>query len=263
MFDHLFLFRLFLSFVVGGLFITLVTRVSEILGPKIGGAIAATPSTALVGMIFLGLTEGTSALPKAAPSMLAGFGVSLVFLTIYAHLRARNKSVMLAALTAAILWLVISTCVGLLNISSIIVGLLIFIICFIAVLFFFKSDNETKSLKRTVKPQALLSRAIFSGAIVASVVLFARLIGPEWGGVAAAFPALYLSSIIILEKDQGKSFTISVLKQLPISSISLAIFSIAIGFLAGNHTLFVTIILSTLASLIFTTGLLVYRTNRH
>lgn len=260
MIDGLFLLRLALSFVVGGIYIAALTRISEHLGPKIGGVVSTLPSTGLVGMVFLGVSEGIGALPPAAPAMVAGFGTSLIFLMLYTFLRQKNISAGAAAALATAAWIIIMTMIGLHGVGSITAGFAWFLACFIAAALFFRPVHEANAPKKAVSTLVLLSRAVFAGSIVAGTVLLAHLISPAWGGVAAAFPALYVSSIIILERQQGKDFTLAVIKHLSFGSFSLALFGISIEFTSRRYPLALTIILSAAVSAVFAVCLLAYRT---
>jgi len=256
MIDELFLLRVVLSFVVGGLYIAAITRLSELLGSRVGGILSAIPTTGLVGMVFLGITEGTLALTVAAPSLMVGFSVSTLFLITYAYLRSRNQPIAYSLGGATLLWLTIMAIVGLLGALSVQISLIVFLICFVLAQLFFRRFPTVKPVKKPTSAAVLAGRAAFAGTMVALSIVLGRVIGPNWGGIAAAFPALYFSSIVILEKEQGKEFTISLLKRLPLGSISLALFAVGLSTLASTFSLAVTITGSMLVSIVYASCIL-------
>ena len=59
--DNSFLIQLFLSFLVGSFWITTITIISEKMGSKIGGLIGGLPTTTLVALLFIGITQSPQA----------------------------------------------------------------------------------------------------------------------------------------------------------------------------------------------------------
>ncbi len=74
MFDSVFLFKVFLSFLTGGVFTTITLYAAEKHGPKVGGIIAGLPSTTAVGLFFIGYAQSAQAASQAATLMPAAVG---------------------------------------------------------------------------------------------------------------------------------------------------------------------------------------------
>ena len=55
--DYTFWYKLLLSFLVGGCWVTLTTIIAEKFGSKIGGLLGGLPSTIVVSLLFIGLTQ--------------------------------------------------------------------------------------------------------------------------------------------------------------------------------------------------------------
>ena len=69
--NSIFLFKLFLSFIVGGLYIALTIRISERIGSRIGGLLIGLPSTLLVSLIFIAWTQNAGAAVSAGETLPA------------------------------------------------------------------------------------------------------------------------------------------------------------------------------------------------
>lgn len=63
--NTLFLIKLALSFLIGGLWIIVATIVADKLGSKIGGLIGGLPSTIMFGLFFIGWTQGPAVAVQA------------------------------------------------------------------------------------------------------------------------------------------------------------------------------------------------------
>lgn len=229
--DDAFIFRLAISFFIGGSYIALVTRIAEVAGAKIGAVLSSTPTTALVGMIFVGLAEGADGLESAAPGVIAGFTAVLFFLIAYVNMRRTQTSVV-AMLGAIGAWAVVTSMFSVLSINSISWASLLFSVGFIFCNWLFRSIKEVRATRKSSSLQNLLLRATIAGTIVSAVVIATEIGGAFWGGLTSAFPALFISSLIILEREQGETFTISVIKHLPAGMLSVFSYGLAIGLLS-------------------------------
>lgn len=73
--DNTFLIKLLLSFIVGSFWITITTIIAEKMGSKIGGIIGGLPTTTLVALLFIGITQSPQAAVEATAIMpqIVGF----------------------------------------------------------------------------------------------------------------------------------------------------------------------------------------------
>jgi hypothetical protein len=55
--DASFWIKLFLGFIVGSIWVTLTTVSAERFGSKVGGLIGGLPSTVVIALLFIGLTQ--------------------------------------------------------------------------------------------------------------------------------------------------------------------------------------------------------------
>jgi len=73
-------------------------------------------------------------------------------------------------------------------------------------------------------------RGFFSGAVIAMTVILARVLGPVFGGVVAAFPAILLLTLAINLYHHGKEFSAAVIKALIPGAISFVVFGAAVRY---------------------------------
>ena len=99
---NLFLIQLIISFVVGGLFIALLTLVAERVSLKWRGAVLSLPSTVVISFFFIGLTKSPADVTGAAIASVAGtLASSFIFVLVFSFLARWNLFISLAGAFAA------------------------------------------------------------------------------------------------------------------------------------------------------------------
>ncbi|MCU0614911.1 MAG: hypothetical protein MUD09_07470 [Desulfobacterales bacterium] len=89
--------------------------------------------------------------------------------------------------------------------------------------------SAEKSGKR-YSPGQIMLRALFAGALVAGVILAARVVPPYWVGILATFPAVLLPTMIILTRNQNAAFARATGKILVLSSTNIVVFGVAVYY---------------------------------
>jgi hypothetical protein len=75
-----------------------------------------------------------------------------------------------------------------------------------------------------------ITRATLAGMIVGFIVIIAKLFGPFWGVVFGTFPAVYLSTLLIMHFRHGKQFLFHIAKALPIASPVFLIYALTVEY---------------------------------
>jgi len=228
-----FLIKLILSFIVGGLWIMLVSVLIEKLGTKIGGIIGGLPSIAWVSLFFIGLTQGTKAASMATTRVPLMVGVSSLFLILL--MKLIEKKYLYAMTLGLFFWSSVALVITLLNFNSfeisVVVWILLISICYYLVTRKFTIKSRGK-IHITYSFKQILGRAFFAGSLVAFAVLLSRIGGPVFGGIFASFPALYISTFSIAYHTHGIDFTRSLAKSLVVSGMTTtAIYVIVVHYL--------------------------------
>lgn len=223
----LFVIKLVLSFLVGGLYTIISTVAADKLGSKIGGLVSGLPSTALFGLFFIGWTQNPQASMEATTLIPAIVGVGCIFVITYISFVKQN--IWLAMGAAIFVWGVAAYSLITLHITSFVVSLVIFCVLFACAYFFVtRIVTITSSRGNTIiySPKILLVRGIMSGTIIAVAVILAKVGGPVMGGVMSAFPVMAISTLLITYFAHGPSFSTSVAKSGMFAWLSIIIFII-------------------------------------
>ncbi len=235
MFDSVFLFKVFLSFLAGGIFTAFTLYAAEKYGPKFGGMLAGLPSTTAVGLFFIGYAQSPKAASEAATLMPAAVGGSLIFVIFYVTL-CKKLGYKLALLTASIVWLAISLPLAFFRFEDIYAATLFFLAAWVTTLFYLgrKKTDEKMPEKIDYSLGQKVSRAVFAGGIIAFAVVISSMFGPLWGGALAAFPAMFLSSFMILCRAYGCEYSTAFAKNTPLGLLGV------LPYLWGVHYFYPT-----------------------
>jgi uncharacterized membrane protein (GlpM family) len=257
--DASFWLKLVLSFIVGSLWVTFTTLSAERFGSKIGGLIGGLPSTVVIALLFIGLTQSPEIASQATTVMPLAQGLNGLFVITFMLIIPRN---LWAALCGALLvWLVNSTLLYLLDIQlfwvSLLGWLILLVFCYLVVEKRLKISSHGR-LKTTYPPSQLIWRALFGGSVISLAVFMGKLGGPLLGGIFSSFPAMFLSALVITYRASGPNFSRSVGKSLLISGlINVPLYEIVVRFLYPSVGLGIGTALALLFSL--GTGYLTYR----
>ena len=231
MLTTLLLLRLILAFAVGSIWVATVTVVTERKGTAwsiLGGL----PSTAAISLLFIGLNQSVEAAVDTSVVLPLIFSVSNAFLLFYAVLAKKGFGKGLG--TSLFVWFAASAAIVVHGISDYIVCLIVGGVISIIIFFMFTRLKlpQLGSQDRLYGNREIAIRGLIAGSLVASSVLLSQTSGPIIGGIAASFPAVYTSTIIILKYSRGTDFSRSMTKSLAFSGILTVIpYSVAVNFL--------------------------------
>jgi len=219
MVSEILILHLILAFAVGSLWVTVITIIAEKKGSVLGGSLGGLPSTSAFSFFFIGINQSSAAAVQATTVFPLAFGVTSVFLVFYAFFAqkgfARGISVSL------LMWFAVSGLIaasGLKDFSlSLVSGTVISILTYYC--FTRLKLRNLKGEKPHYKVYAVLLRGVGAGALVLVSVLMSQIGGPILGGIAAAFPAAFTSTLIILNKSRGTEFSRAVTKPLVLCGI--------------------------------------------
>lgn len=229
MFDEEFLVRVVLSFLVGGLWIGIMTRISERFGSKLGGLLISMPSTALVGLAFIALTQNSDVLRSATTVMPSSIAASTIFLVVFVLLHRYGW--FLAYFGAIGVWFVINLPLVILKIENISLSLILAVLLFSISVTYFHKHPHRELPKMELPKKVFIFRVIFAGSFIVLAVLFAKLAGPGWGGMFSSFPAAFSATVIIFARSYGIEFTSSLSRTMVNGNIANTVFVTSIFLL--------------------------------
>ncbi len=219
-----------LAFLIGGIWISLATMLSEKLGSKSGGMVSNLPSTILVSLLFIGITKGAYFAAQSASAVPTGMLIDTIFLFIFIALVKRG--LLAATIISVISWFALAA----LSVYFKSVPVWISSIAYLAVSTLTYLAAELKfgiiSLPKTNKKfthTQLLTRAIFAGIVVGSAVTIGKAGNAYWSGLFSTFPAVMLSSMVILTMSAGSQFARATGKVMLITSANIVIYGWAVS----------------------------------
>ena len=257
--DTSFCVKLLLSFIVGSLWVTLITLSAERFGSKVGGLIGGLPSTVVIALLFIGFTQSPQVAAQATTIMPLAQGLNGLFILTFMLLIQRG--LWPGLLGALLVWFIQSTLLYLLDIHTFWISL----IGWLLLLFFYYGFLEKwmkipslGKLRVSYPPSQLIWRTLFGGTVIALAVYMGKLGGPLLGGIFSSFPAMFLSTLVITYKAGGLDFSRSVGKSLLISGlINVPLYEIVVRLLYPAVGLVFGTVLAVLFSL--GTGYLTFR----
>jgi uncharacterized membrane protein (GlpM family) len=231
--DSAFFLKLALSFLVGSVWVTLSTLAAEKYGSIVGGLIGGLPSTVVVALLFIGLSQSPLAASAATTVIPLTQGFNGIFLVSYLVLTTRGlKAGLLGALAV---WFVQAALLLVIGLRSFMISLAgWFVLAAGCILIVEKAMNipSRKGIKIRHTSFQILLRALFGGAVIAFAVFMAKVGGPSFGGVFSTFPAMFLSTLIITYHDGGADFSRAVAKSLMISGeVNIVLYAVLARFL--------------------------------
>jgi len=231
--ENVFWLGLCLSFIVGSAWVTLSTVAAERFGSKIGGLIGGLPSTVVVSLLFIGITQSAAVSSETTTVMPLVQGINGLFILVYLLLVKRGlKTGLLGALLA---WFLAAAILVLLGQPPFWASLAIWITlalgCYLLVERRLSIASHGK-VHLNYTPAQVAVRALFGGGVIASAVLMSKLGGPLLGGVFAIFPAMFASTLVITYRTGGASFSRAVAKSMMVSGmLNVTLYVIAVRYL--------------------------------
>lgn len=224
--------KLTLSFLVGGIWVSLSSIAAERFGSKVGGLIGGLPSTIVVTLLFIGLTQSAARAAESAIIVPLVMGVNGIFVTVFIYLSRRGLALALAG--ALLAWFGLALILMILDVRVLWVSFLGWVAlaasCFLVVEKGMKIVSHGRKVTRYTAVQ-LAGRAALAGTVVAFAVLMSKVAGPLAGGIFATFPAVFLSNLIISYRNGGAGFASAVAKSLMVSGmITVPIYALLVWY---------------------------------
>jgi len=248
--SDLFLFRLLLTLVTGSAWIFLTVLAGSHSGSKLGGFIGGLPSTALLSFFFIGFTQSPEAAAEATTTFPLGMGISGIFLVMYAWGTGKGFITGLSAGLAA--WFALSFLIVLLRPGNFLLNLLIYLAVLLCTYYILEKILLIRSVSGTKtqnKPGHLVVRSLFGGIVIMLTVLIAKAGGPLLGGIFAAFPSMFITTLTITYKVNGIEFSRAMTKSLLVTGmITLAVFAVALRYMLVPAGLYYGTLLAVIIS---------------
>lgn len=226
---NFFILKVISSFLIAGSWIALSTLIAEKLGSKVGGLISNLPSNILVSLVFIALVNDIPYVTDAIISIPLGISICTLFLVVF--IVALRFRLIIAVAISLLFWLMMAFIFSTFDLDSLLMNIFISLFIILISILFIEKVLKTPSIKNSgTQPtfQQFLLRVLFSGSIVASVVVISKYSNPYFTGIFSTFPAMLTSTMVILAINQGRSFAMATGKVLVLSLSNTVVFVIAI-----------------------------------
>jgi hypothetical protein len=231
--DSIFLYKLGLSFVVGGVWVTLSTMAVERFGSKIGGVIGGLPSTAAVALLFIGITQSPGTASESTTIMPLAQGLNGLFIIAYSSLV--RHGIIAGVLGSLVVWFGLASALvfsGMRSFSVSVAGWLLLIVACTLTIERRMTIPSRGKVRVAYSRRQILARAVFGGGVVVFAVLMSKVGGPVYGGVFATFPAMFLSTLVVTCRSGGAEFSRAVAKSMMVSGLfNVAMYAVAVRYL--------------------------------
>ncbi|MCK5076811.1 MAG: DUF3147 family protein [Calditrichia bacterium] len=229
--DKMFFIKVVISFIVSGIWIAAATLFAERFGSKIGGLFSNLPSNILISLLFIALVNDVNYVVNAVPGIPIGMAINTLFLFFFVILLPYG--LVISTIVSLTIWFLFASLASFLNFTNffinVIIYLIITLIAFLVLEKIIKMPSVKKSTKKYTKIQMLL-RVIFAGSTVSSVIIISKFFNPYIVGIFSTFPAVLLSTMVILTINQNKEFAQATGKILILSSSNIVIYGLAVYF---------------------------------
>lgn len=230
------------------------------------------PTTLVLGFFFLGLTTNATNVATVIPATLIPLGIVIFSSVIYIycsifftnHVKNKISQIFCSLMTSVVIWLILASPFAIYKFSNIVIGIIGFFVITTITQVILKSKNHELILTRPrYRNVQILIRAIFTGSIIATVVLLGKTLNPFWGGIFTMFPAATFATLIVLHFYYDPQQLFYFMKNAPLGSISLFIYAISVMLLFPKIGIWTGTLVSYCISLTFGLLLINYKLRQH
>ena len=240
-----------------------MTVIAESVGSTAGGVLGGFPSTSALSFLFIGVNQSANAAVQVTVIFPLAFSFTCAFLLFYAFFAKRGFRIGLSF--SLLIWFAISALIAISNVKNFVFSLVIGVLVLAVTFYVFAERISLKvypSEKRHYTGVQHLGRGLLAGAIVLLAVAASQIGGPVLGGIFSSFPAVFTSTLYVVNKSSGIDFSRSMTKPLAVSSILTVIpYCIAVRYLYPSLGVWVGTIISY--AIIVPLGYLAYRLVSH
>ncbi|MCK5453297.1 MAG: DUF3147 family protein [Calditrichia bacterium] len=229
--DSLFYYRVVLSFFVAGIWIALATLLAERLGSKIGGLISNLPSNILISFVFIAVINGIPFTVDSVPGIPLGMAIDTLFLFIF--IICLPYGIVISTLLSLLTWFILALILSQTDMDNLLLNIVTYLLLTVGLFLFLEKIVKISSVKKKDTRYSIWQisiRALFAGSVVASIIILAQFLPPHAVGIFSTFPAVLLTTMIILVVNQSRDFARATGKILVLSSSNIVVYGIGIYF---------------------------------
>jgi len=234
--DTALLLQVFLSFSIGGIVVTLLALLAERAHENLAGIIMMFPTTIVLGFFFLGWTTSVQTIANVIPATITPLGIVIFSSVIYIYtarflehyITSKQQHILATFFLSSVVWFLLVMPFAWWKFQSVIVGSFGYVF-FTTISHFILHHKAPKTNIQQHQYSFLqvLIRAVFTGAVIAIVVILGKILNPFWAGIFTMYPAVTFASLIIFHYYYSTAQLFHFMKKVPLGSISLYAYTIA------------------------------------
>ena len=248
--------------ILAGIVAILVTLAIERFGGLIGGVLGTIPSTIIPAAAGVYYLDGKQALLSSMSIVPLGMMVNGLFLGVWIvlpkYVSNRKSPLVLTTISSISIWAIfaylaleIANYTSSVELSPFILGILglIFLI-FISIFFNIKTLPSPKGTNKVPLP-ILISRGIAASIAIGGALILANLGEPLVAGLASAFPAIFLTSMIALWISQGVTVPQGAAAPMMLGGASVAVYALVVMWSIPSFGIIIGSLIAWLSSIVF------------
>ena len=242
--------------ILAGIVAILVTLAIERFGGLIGGVLGTIPSTIIPAAAGVYYLDGKQALLSSMSIVPLGMMVNGLLLPKYVS--NRKSPLVLTTISSIFIWAIfaylaleIANYTSSVELSPFILGILglIFLI-FISIFFNIKTLPSPKGTNKVPLP-ILMARGIAASIAIGCALILANLGEPLVAGLASAFPAIFLTSMIALWISQGVTVPQGAAAPMMLGGASVADYALVVMWSIPSFGIIIGSLIAWLSSIVF------------
>lgn len=216
------------------LMVVALSVLAEAVSPRFAGIISGFPLGAAISLFFLGFDMGPGFAAQSALYTTLGLVATLVFAHGYyrcsqlAENLSKGSNLLLASTVSVAGYFLAAWGLHFLQASPTVSLVLPTVAIFLFHHRFRKIEDVMIEEKVPWTVQLLLVRALFAACAVILITSTARIVGPGWAGLFAAFPMTTLPLVVIIHYTYDVPRVHAVLKSFPKGLGSLVVYTLAV-----------------------------------
>ena len=208
--------------------------VAKNLSSRLAGLLSALPMGTALMLFFYGLEHGPTYVNNVSSYNILGLSASLSFVIFYyigsTFFKTPIKSLLSATVLSLSAYLLIAFSLSLIPDVSALLSSVILLSSILLALYLFKNIAPTKStIPTNTKTSVLIFRSLIASAFIIFLSFAPFYLPSSLAGVVSSFPSVVAPLLIILHFSFGKDSVYEAIKVMPLSYISILIYSLSIG----------------------------------
>ena len=225
------------------LMVVALSVLAEVVSPRFAGILSGYPLGAAISLFFMGLEISPAFAAQSAVYTMIGLVATQVF--AYCYYRASSvynlkkvPGILFASFVGVCGYFLAASVLRYLPLT-LLMAILLPTFSIVLFTFLFKRIANVKIQKRvSISSRILVLRSFFAACSIVLITSTAKLVGPGWAGLFAAFPITMLPFVVIIHFTYDVAHVHVILKNVPKGLGSLIVYSLAVSIAYPIHGIY-------------------------